>query len=83
MAKVIEIQVCGSAIAHDLQEACIEYVASTASVINREKLNFAIMLDNGEVKHITFRQTDNDIEVYGDFEGMPNALEWAMKGKEK
>ena len=79
MAKVKEIQVCGSRIATMLSDACLNYIEDIAQGTDRPKLNFTVVLDDGSIKHITFRQEDGGIEVYGDFEGMPNFLEWAKR----
>ena len=82
MAKVKEIQVCGGRIVGTLGDACLEYLAMLETT-DREKLHFSIILDSGKVKYITFRQMDDGIHVYGSFEGMPNALEWAKRLQEE
>jgi len=79
MAYVKGIQVCGGRIFTTLWDAFVVYSIKVSEGVDREKLNFAIILDNGTIKHITFRQEDDGIHVYGDFEGMPNALEWAQR----
>ena len=79
MAKGKEIQVCGMSLYDNLYDACRDYIKAVKTGTDREKLNFAVELDDGTTKHITFRETDNGIEVYGDFEGMPNMLEWAQR----
>lgn len=79
MAKVKEIQICGVVLTTRLLNACREYIGAIKTGTDREKLNFTIELDNGEIKHITFRQMEDGIHVYGDFEGMPNALERAKR----
>jgi phosphosulfolactate synthase (CoM biosynthesis protein A) len=79
MARVQEIQVCGGGITDRLYNACSEYIRQVNNDIDRQKLNFTVVLDNGETKHITFRQMEDGIHVYGDFEFMPNALEWTMR----
>ena len=84
MATVKEIQVCGGRIFGSLYEACQDYIQCVDEGIDREKLNFSIVLSSGEIKHITIRQVDevdDGVVAYGDFEGLPNALEWAQ-GKE-
>ena len=81
MATVKEIQVCGGKIHKTLSEACLSYLESVANGTDREKINFATLLTNGETKHITIRQEDNRVIAYGDFDGLPNALEYAQ-GKE-
>lgn len=63
----------------NLLDSFIEYMNCWQSGNTREKINFAILLDDGSTKHITLRPEDNCIEVYGDFEGMPNFLEWAER----
>jgi hypothetical protein len=69
MAEVIEIQVCGGKICADLKSACEEYLRCIENDVDR----------NDVVKHITFRKTDDGIVVYGDFEGLPNFVEWAKE----
>ena len=81
MATVKEIQVCGGKLFKSLYEACQEYIYCVDDGIDREKLNFSIILSDGTIKHITIRQTGDAVVAYGDFEGLPNAVEWA-KGKE-
>jgi len=81
MAKVKEIQVCGGKLFYSLYDACQDYIECVDNGIDREKFNFSITLSSGEVKHITIRETDEGLVAYGDFEGLPNALEWAQ-GKE-
>jgi len=78
MAKAEEIQVCGLNLYNKLYHACQDYIKRVDEGIDREKLNFAIKLADGSTKHITFRETANGIEVYGDFEGMPDMLEWSI-----
>lgn len=79
MAKVREIQVCGTRTTTRLSDACLGYLEEVTEGTDREKLNFSITLDDGTTKHITFRQENDGIHVYGDFEGMPNFLEWSRK----
>ena len=81
MATVKEIQVCGGRLVSSLEGACQEYLHCLLEGTDREKINFFITLANGEAKHITIRQEGNRVIAYGDFEGLPNALEWAQ-GKE-
>lgn len=81
MATVKEIQVCGGKTYKMLSDACLDYLECIASGIDREKMNFCITLANGEVKCITIRQEDTRVVAYGDFEGLPNAIEYAQ-GKE-
>ena len=81
MATVIEIQVCGSKLVSTLKKACQEYLHCLKNGTDREKLHFCIVLATGETRSITIRQEDNEVVAYGDFEGLPNALEWAQ-GKE-
>jgi len=81
MAKVKEIQVCGGHLYDNLLGAFSDYLRCLADGVDREKVNFSVVLDDGKVNHITFRQEDDGIHVYGDFEGMPNALEWAQRLK--
>ena len=79
MAKVKEIQVCGGKFFDHLYYACVDYIKCRNEGVDREKLNFTVTLDSGETKHITFRQEDDGVHVYGDFEGMPNFLQWSQR----
>ena len=81
MATVREIQVCGGRVCNNLEVACEEYLRCLREGTDREKINFLIILSNGEHKSITIRQEDERVVAYGNFEGLPNALEWAQ-GKE-
>ncbi len=81
MAVVNEIQVCGGRIVKNLKDACLEYLACLANNVDREKLNFSITLADGNTKSITIRQEDDRVIAYGNFEGLPNSLEWEQ-GKE-
>ena len=81
MAMVKEIQVCGRKVHEMLSEACLDYLECIANGTDREKISFVVILANGETKHITIRQEDNRVVAYGDFDGLPNALEYAQ-GKE-
>jgi len=81
MAIVNEIQVCGGKCHKMLSEACLDYLESIVRGTDRSKMHFTITLSNGEVKAITIRQEDDRVIAYGDFEGLPSALEWAQ-GKE-
>lgn len=78
MATVKEIQVCGGKVFTSLLEACQEYVDQVKKGVDREKLHFAITLPGGKVKTITIRQEDDKVIAYGDFEGLPSFLEWAL-----
>lgn len=77
LAKIREIQICGGRLFTNLHWACQGYIEDINSGIDRRKLNFSIVLPNGQVKHITFRQEDEDIIVYGDFEGLASVLDYA------
>lgn len=81
MAKVKEIQVCGGRIYYNLADACMEYLMCLVRGTDRAKIHFTIILSNGKHKSITIRQEDDEVVAYGDFEGLPNALEYAQ-GKE-
>ena len=81
MATVREIQVCGGRIHTNLREACQDYLQCLSDGVDRKKINFAIVLKDGTVKHITIRQEDDDMAAYGDFEGLPNFIEWAQGEK--
>ena len=81
MATVREIQVFGISIFNSLGKACQDYLKYREDGTNRAKMSFCIVLANGDVKYITIRQEDDRVVAYGDFEGLPNSLEWAQ-GKE-
>ena len=77
VATVKEIQVCGGRIFRMLSDACLEYIQCIAQETDREKIAFVVKLPNGQIKCITFRQEDDGIVVYGDFEGLPSMLDYA------
>lgn len=76
-AIVKEIQVCGGHLFDKLADACIDYL-ECLEYTDREKIHFAIKLPDGKTKCITIRQEDNQVVAYGDFEGLPGALEYAQ-----
>ena len=78
-AVVNQIQVCGRRLHKMLSDACLDYLKCIAEGTDREKMNFSITLPNGEIKHITIRQEDDEVVAYGDFEGLPNVLEYARE----
>jgi len=79
-AKVIEIQVGGWATKKNLEEACREYVRMIEKDENyRSKIIFVIELPSGELKQITIRDEDEETVAYGDFEGLPSALDYARE----
>ena len=83
-AKVIEIQVCGGALFHDLlSDVCREYLDCIAIETDREKIAFVVRLPDGSIKSITIRQEDDGIVAYGDFEGLPSMLDYVKTEKEK
>jgi len=49
------------------------------NTILRSKMNFAIKLPDGKVKYITIRDEDEETVAYGDFEGLPSALDYAKE----
>jgi DNA invertase Pin-like site-specific DNA recombinase len=73
-AVVNEIQVNGGVIVHSLEEAITEYHKNHDSF----KLHFLITLPNGETKSITIRQEQSLTVAYGDFEGLPNFIEYSQ-----
>lgn len=79
VAKVKEIQVCGGPIVTTLADACVSYIQEVTQGTDRAKLHFVITLGDYSIKCITFRQEDNGIHVYGDFEGIPDFLEWSKE----
>lgn len=79
IARVKEIQVCGDRIFTNLADACIDYLECLKQGTDREKLNFSVILPDGRVKHITFRQENDSIVVYGDFGGLGSFLDYAQE----
>lgn len=79
-AIVFEIQVCGGRLFNDLESACQDYLQCLKDGIDREKIHFSIRLPNGERKGITIRQEDGNVVAYGDFAGLPDALDYAREG---
>jgi len=79
-AVVKEIQVGGGRTYKSLEEACREYVdmISTNSGYYA-KINFTIKLPNGQIKSITIRDEDNETVAYGDFDGLPNFLDYSKE----
>lgn len=78
-ATVRGIQVCGGRIFDNLEEACRDYLQCLEEGIDREKLNFTIVLPDNEIKYITIRQEENKVVAYGDFNGLPSALDYARE----
>ncbi len=80
MAKVHSIQVCGLDYYNNLEDACLDYVNHSINETPDSppmKIHFAIDLDDGTTKSITFRHEGKTLHVYGDFEGIPDFLEWS------
>lgn len=79
-AVVREIQVGGLWMENSLESAARRYVAMINRIdVPRTKMHFAIELPNGEKKHITIRDGDDETIAYGDFEGLPNMLDSAKE----
>ena len=78
LAKVKAIQTNGYHICYTLKNACQELL-DPANENAPEKMNIAVITLSGKVKHITLRQEDDGIYVYGDFEGMPDFVEYAQR----
>jgi len=78
-AIVEEIQVGGVTIAKSLFSACCELKVQHGTNYNRTKLNFTIKLPSGETKSITIRDEDNETVAYGNFEGLPNFLDYSKE----
>ena len=78
VARVKEIQVCGIRTFTNIVDACDDYLNCLEQGTDREKMNFLVELPDGQVKHITFRQEDDGIVAYGDFEGLPSFLDYAQ-----
>ena len=74
-AVVKEIQVGGYHTCHSLRDACEEYLDPACT---RSKMLFAIELPSGEVKQITIRDEDGEVVAYGDFDGLPDFLEYSV-----
>jgi len=73
-AIVREIQVGGCNIYDSLEGACKAFAREDPP---RKKINFTIELPNGECKSITIRDEDDITVAYGDFEGLPDSIEYA------
>ena len=82
-ATVKEIQVCGGRLLSTLEGACREYLncldQREVENVDREKLSFTIITPSGSTKHITIRQEDDGVVAYGDFEGLPDFLDYARE----
>lgn len=75
-AKVTEIQVGGTELFSSLSEAC-KSLARLEKLGFVPKINFSIQLPDGIVKTITIRDDAKGTMAYGDFEGLPDFLEYA------
>jgi len=80
-AKVIEIQVCGGRLFNNLADACGNYLECLEDHTDREKIHFCIELPDGLTKSITIRQEGNKMVAYGDFDGLPNFLDYATQSQ--
>jgi len=80
-AIVTEIQVGGFHNCHNLKDTCEEYldIFLDKEFAPRTKIHFTIQLPNGIRKVITIRDEDNQTVAYGDFEGLPNFLDYAKE----
>lgn len=77
-AIVKEIQVCGWDFASSLEDACEKYSRISNNYKEfRPKIIFVIELPNGETKQITIRDEEEETVAYGDFEGLPDFLDYA------
>ena len=82
IAKVIEIQVGGGTICHSLEKACITFKGMVDThEVPRTKMHFTIQLPSGEIRGITIRDEDERTVAYGNFEGLPNFLDYAKEVK--
>ena len=82
MAAIVkEIQVGGYVTCESLEEACNAYVGMLRKpgFAPRTKIHFTIELPNGKTKTITIRDEDTQTVAYGDFEGLPDFLEYAKE----
>lgn len=78
IATVRYIQVGGIDIHQTLLDACKDYINSVECG-GKEKIQFCITLPNGEVKYITIRQEEDKVVAYGNFEGLPDFLQYAKE----
>ena len=77
---VTEMQICGLTLKDNLADAFREYLRLVDNnLTDREKINFSVRLPNGKTKSITIRQEEGVVVAYGDFEGLPDALEYAQE----
>jgi len=74
--EVIEIQVGGVKTCKTLEQACHTYLALLKEGVP-DKIHFYIQLCNSQTACITFRQEGDKVYVYGDFKGLPDALDYA------
>ena len=73
-AIVKYIQVDGSYDAHSLGDACVALIAGGGY-----KIHFAIELPDGSMRTITIRDDENGTVAYGDFEGLPDFLDYSKE----
>ena len=78
-AIVREIQVGGFHTCHSLEDMCEEYLDMIRHPAHRSKVIFVIELPNKEVKQITIRDEDTETVAYGNFEGLPDMLDYAKE----
>lgn len=78
-AIVKEIQVGGYNCHKSLYESCKDYVDSMekSNCLMRPKMIFVIELPNGDIKQITIRDEETQAVAYGDFDGLPDFLEYS------
>ena len=58
-------------------------VSTSSETGYRAKLNFTIKLPDGTIKSITIRDEDDQTVAYGDFEGLPDFLDYSKEVLEK
>lgn len=75
-AIVKQIQVGGSYIASNLEDACVEFCRPKHDY-GIPKIHFLIELPNGETKFVTIRDEDSQTVAYGDFEDLPSFTDYA------
>ena len=78
-AIIKDIQVCGVGVYYNLHDACAEYLRCVDNGTDREKMSFQIVLSTGDIKHITIRQEEGWIAIYGDLGELPGFIEFAKE----
>jgi hypothetical protein len=82
-AVVRAIQVGGYHGCNSLKDMCEGYLDNCENQTSRDKICFAIELENGETRQLTVRQEDSEIIAYGDFTELPSFVEYSFLLREQ